>query len=246
MEPLVDALPEYEILVPDLPGFGETPPLRGELGERTPHDAEAYAGVVEQLRNGLDLGPNDVVLGHSFGTIVLAAHLQRNVEWAAAVMLCPISDDIFRMPLLPGAAAVEAFYRTAEILPEAVGTALLRSRLATTAMNIAMGTAQDPRIRRFVAEQHQLYFGGFADRSTLLEAYRASSRHTVTEYAAGIDVPVQLITAARDQASTPEGQLRLRDALPGAQMERIRDVGHLMHYEKPAEAARAVRRFLTG
>lgn len=244
MEPLADALPEFEVLAPDLPGFGATPPLRGSFGERTPHDVDAYAEVVEQLRSGLGLGEGDVILGHSFGTIVLAAHLRRHAGWAGAVMMCPISDDIFRMPLLPGAAAVEVFYRAGGILPEAVGSAWLRSRLATTAMNIAMGTARQPRIRHFVSEQHRLYFSDFADRATLLEAYRASSRHTVTEYAKEITVPVQLIAGARDQASTPAGQLQLRDALPCARLETIRDVGHLMHYEKPAEAARAVRRFV--
>lgn len=102
MQLVVDALPEQELLVPDLPGFGASPPLPSGV-----HDADTYARVVEALARSLDLDDQDVLLGHSFGSIVAAAHtawqqsLPEGRRWAGLGLLNPISDGIFTGRLLP-------------------------------------------------------------------------------------------------------------------------------------------------
>ena len=51
---------DYEVLIPDLPGYGKTPELKK-------HDLESYA---DWLINLVDqIGPDVVVLGHSFGSL---------------------------------------------------------------------------------------------------------------------------------------------------------------------------------
>ncbi|GGE63463.1 alpha/beta fold hydrolase [Nesterenkonia cremea] len=251
MQLIVDALPGYEIFVPDLPGFGETPPLRSPRGRRLEHTVERYAEVVEALAEQLRLGAEDVVAGHSFGSIVVSAHLQRAVRrWAGAVMLAPISDDIFRRPaLLPGALGVELYYRLCQVLPGGWGDWALRSPLALAVTNLTMMVGREPDLRAYIRDQHRRHFGAYSDRKTVLEAYWASSRHTVTDYAATLDMPVLLLCGAKDQLSTVAGRRTLRQAVPGsegagAQWEILRGTGHLLHYEKPAQAGRAVERFL--
>lgn len=255
MQLIVDALPEYEVLVPDLPGFGETAPLTAPDGGRAEHTIEAYTAVVEALAGELGLGPRDVIAGHSFGSIVVAAHLaeaagQRRPQWAGAALLAPISDDIFRRAkLLPGAAGVELYYRLCRSLPGGWGDRALRSQAALAVTNLSMIVSRDPRVTGFIRDQHRRHFGRYADRRTLLEAYRASSRHTVADYAAALKLPVLLVPGARDQLSTHQGRLSLRDAIPGAdgsgaRMTVVRETGHLLHYERPAEVGRALRSFL--
>lgn len=237
---LADALADHEVLVPDLPGFGETAPISGAR-----HDLETYAAVVEGLAAALGLGAEDVLAGHSFGSLVVAAHAARTSRsWASLVLICPISDDIFTGSLLPGALSVEAFYAAARAVPEPAALRLLRSRPIIELTNLTMLTSRDARIAAYVRDQHRRHFSGFSDRRTVDEAYRASSRHTVGEFADQLDLPVLLIGAARDQLSTAEGRWRLREALPQARLEVLRGVGHLVHYEKPAPAARAIGRFL--
>ncbi|MDO5493609.1 MAG: alpha/beta hydrolase [Nesterenkonia sp.] len=236
---LVGHLDDVDVVVPDLPGFGASPPLPGS------HTVEAYAEVLEAVAAAEGFDAGDVVLGHSFGSVVVAHHAaQHRRRWSGVVLVGPISDELFAGPLLPGALATEAYYRLAASLPERAGVAVLRSRLALAVTDRAMITSRDPTVCDYIRDQHRRHFGGFADRRTVLEAYRASSRHTVTEVADRITDPVLLITGVRDPMTTPVGLGRLRGRLPQARTETLRGVGHLIHYEAPGAAAAAVRRFL--
>lgn len=245
MQLVVDALPEFEILVPDLPGFGQTPPVRTETGHRLEHTVELYAEVLRALAEQLELGAEDVLIGHSFGTTVAAAHVASGQRgWAGLALSAPVSEDVFSGTMLPGAAMVELYYRVSRLLPEPAALALLRSPAALMMTNLSMGVEKNPQIRAYVRDQHRQHFGGFSDRRTLLEAYRASSRHTVADYAPRLRLPVALLPGAKDQVSTEPGRRRLRDTVPQCYMETIRGAGHLLHYEKPAQLARALRRFI--
>ncbi len=245
MQLMVDALPEFEIFVPDLPGFNATPPVTDDAGNRVEHTLAVYSGFVGALAEALQLTEEDVLAGHSFGTIVTAAHVAETQRpWAGLVLSAPISTGVFTWPLILGAAGVEAYYEAARLLPVRAADALLRSRAVMELTNRTLGAGADLELTAYVRDQHAKHFGGYTDRQTLIEAYRASSRHTVTQHAPDLDLPVLVLPGTKDQLSTRRGLKALRGALPDARMEMIRDVGHLIHYAKPAETARAVKRFL--
>lgn len=245
MQLIVDALPDYEVLVPDLPGFGQTPPVRGASGRRVEHSVDLYAGLVARLSQQLDLGADDVLMGHSFGTTIASAHIAKHQrQWAGLVLSAPISDGVFSGPMLPGASAVELYYWLSRLLPERSANALLRSAAILGLTNLTMIVETDPAVQSYVRDQHRQFFGSYADRQTLWEAYWASSRHTVADYAQDLHLPVALLPGTQDQLSTRTGRRRLRAALPQGHMEMLRGAGHLLHYEKPAQLARAMRRFL--
>lgn len=48
----------------------------------------------------------------------------------------------------------------------------------------------------------------------------------------------------RDQLAPLAKVRALREAMPDAELVVLEDVGHLIHYERPAEAAEAIRAFL--
>ncbi|WP_281163348.1 alpha/beta fold hydrolase [Nesterenkonia alba] len=247
MQLIVDALPEFEVVVPDLPGFNATEPVRDPAtGATLPHTLSTYHRFVEAVAAHLGFTTDDVLFGHSFGTIVTAAHIASGVrDWAGLVLSAPISDPVFSGRLLPGACGVELYYALSRLLPEAGGNALLRSRFAMAVTNLTIGVDDDPLVRAFVKDQHHRYFGTYTDRQTLLQAYRASSRHTVTEVADRLNLPVLLVAGAKDQLSTRAGRAALQQRLPHARMELVRNTGHLIHYERPAQLARAMRRFIS-
>ena len=68
LERVVEALPQMRVIMPDLPGFGLSAAL-----PKDPHDVERYGRFVLELIEALQLGPDTVLLGHSFGSIV-ASH----------------------------------------------------------------------------------------------------------------------------------------------------------------------------
>src|SRR5699024_8013267 len=112
--------------------------------------------------------------------------------------------------------------------------ALLRSDAILELTNLTMIVETDPAVQQYVRDQHRQFFGSYADRQTLLEAYWASSRHTVSDYARDLHLPVALLPGTQDQLSTRTGRRRLRAELPQGHLEMIRGAGHLLHYEKPA------------
>ena len=136
------------------------------------------------------------------------------------------------------------YYWAGARLPRKLGTALLRNGVIVRVMSVSMAKTDDKRLRRFIHEQHDTYFSRFADRDVLRDAFVTSVSHDVSEYAARIAVPTLLVAADRDDITPIEAERRLARIFPDAQLVEIADVGHLIHYEKPLEAAAAITRFL--
>ena len=57
-------------------------------------------------------------------------------------------------------------------------------------------------------------------------------------------MPTLLVVGELDNIAPLEGQRHLAELLPDSELVILDGVGHLVHYEKPAEAAAAIRRFL--
>src|SRR5690606_36206148 len=237
LEPVVAHLPGIRVVMPDLPGFGETAPVPGRT-----HDLGLYA---EWLRAfSAAAAPGAVVLGHSFGSIVAAAAVAGGLATPRLILVNPIVAPALEGPKGVMTRLAILYYALGARLPRALGTALLRNPLIVRVMSMAMAKTKDPSLRRFVHDQHDTYFSRFADRDVLKDAFVASVSHDVREYAASIDVPVLLVAAQRDDITPIEAERRLVRLFPDAQLVEIAHVGHLIHYETPAEAAGAIERFL--
>lgn len=57
-------------------------------------------------------------------------------------------------------------------------------------------------------------------------------------------MPVLLIAAERDDLGSVAGQRTLAGLMPDAELHVLPGVGHLVHYEAPAEAAALITDFL--
>jgi pimeloyl-ACP methyl ester carboxylesterase len=242
LERVVAALPGRRVVMPDLPGFGASDAFRDRA-----HDIDGYARWLGEFVAAVAPADPVTLLGHSFGSIVVAAALAAGTVPASdAVLVNPIGAPALSGPKAIGTAAAVFYYWLGRALPERAGNALLRNRLIVRGMSIAMATTRDPQLRRWIHAQHDAYFSLFADRSSLLESFRASVSHDVSEYAARVRVPVLLIAAAQDQITPLADERRLATLFPDARLEVIDGVGHLIHYEKAAEAARLIEAFVAG
>lgn len=247
---IIGQLPHYAIIVPDLPGFGASTPFTGDpnavsAAAAPRHDVAGYGEVIGALRGQLGLGPETILLGHSFGTIVAATYLARHPgSFAQLVLINPICEPALEGSQAAMSRAAGAYYAAGERLPAAAGEALLRSRLVTDIMSLAMLKSRDPAMRSYVVDQHRRYFSGFTSRSTLREAYGASITATVRDVAARINEPTLLVVGEHDELGSIRAQRALARSFPRARMRVIGDVGHLIHYEKAAEAASLIEDFL--
>ncbi|WP_092919824.1 alpha/beta fold hydrolase [Agrococcus baldri] len=245
LEPVAAHLPGFRVLVPDLPGFGSSDAL--------PHATiDAYAAwlrafvAAEAPALG---GRRPAVLGHSFGSIVVAhAAAQASdgtvLEADRIILVNPIATPALAGANTFGSLLALGYYRAAAALPERAGLAVLGAPPIVRGMSVFMAKTRDKALLRWIHDQHDRYFSRYASRQSVLEAFDASIRHTVGEVAGRIAQPVQLIAADRDDITPLAHQHRLRALFPDARLAVLTGVGHLVHYEQPAQAARVIRRFL--
>ncbi|GAB3599086.1 alpha/beta fold hydrolase [Microbacterium tumbae] len=237
LEPVLAFLPDIRVISPDLPGFGETAPLPGGG-----HDLDRYAGWLIEFAGAV--APGAVILGHSFGSIVVSAAVAAGLRTPRLILVNPIGAPALEGPKGILTRLAVLYYALGARLPARFGTALLRNRMIVRAMSVTMAKTRDPELRRFIHAQHDAYFSRFADRDVLKEAFVTSVSHDVREFAPLIDVPTLLIAAQEDDITPIDAERRLATLFPDAELVEIAGVGHLIHYETPAEAAGEIRRFL--
>ncbi|QBE50120.1 alpha/beta hydrolase [Leucobacter triazinivorans] len=232
-------LPGTRMIVPDLPGFGETPAIPGRA-----HDIELYgewlsAFAAEAAPQGFAL------LGHSFGSLVVGAALASGLAPSRLVLVNPISAPALQGPQALMSRLALGYYRAAEMLPERPARALLGNPAIVRVMSEVMAKTGDPELRSWIHGQHAAYFSTFSDPSTLLQAFRASVSHTVPEFAHAFTMPTLLIAGERDDITPLFRQLELRHRVPGSRLRIIPGTGHLVHYEAVSDAAACIGDFLT-
>ena len=237
LEPVVAHLPGIRVISPDLPGFGETPPLPGVT-----HDLAAYVGWLREFVDAV--APGAVILGHSFGSIVVSAAVAEGMPTPLVILVNPIGAPALEGPRGVLTRLAIFYYWAGARLPARLGDALLRNKVIVRVMSVSMAKTKDPELRAFIHDQHDTYFSRFADRDMLRDAFVTSVSHDVSEFAERISQPTLLVAAERDDITPIEAERTLATLFPHAELVEIPDVGHLIHYETPAVAAAAIRRFL--
>ena len=237
LEPIVAHLDGVRVVIPDLPGFGESPPLA--VGR---HDIAGYAAWARDLLESV--GEDAVAAGHSFGSIVATAALAGGAPARRLVLVNPIATSALAGPRRAMTGLTVLYHRAAAALPERAGTALLRHRAITRVASMAMVTTSDRALRGWIHAEHDRYFSTFADRRVLLEAFHASVGHDVAEFADAVSVPTLLVAAERDDIAPPASQHELAGRFVDARLVMVPGTGHLAHYEAPAAVAAAIAGFL--
>lgn len=236
---LAEALPGTRMIVPDLPGFGESPAIPGRA-----HDIELYG---EWLRAfAAEAAPQGfAVLGHSFGSLVVGAAIAGGLAPSRLILVNPISAPALQGPQAALTQLAIGYYRAAELLPERAARGLLGNPAIVRVMSEVMAKTGDPELRSWIHGQHAAYFSTFSDPSTLLQAFRASVSHTVPEFADAFGMPTLLIAGERDDITPLSRQLELQHRVPDSRLRIIPGTGHLVHYEAVPDAVAFIGEFIT-
>ncbi|QGK71992.1 alpha/beta fold hydrolase [Allosaccharopolyspora coralli] len=238
LEPIVEHLPGRRIVIPDLPGFGMSTPMSGA------HDVDGYAAAVTALIDVLGSRPV-VLLGHSFGSMVAARVAARSPHLVDRLVLVnPIATPALQGPRAVLSRLTSAYYAIGKALPRRAARPWLSHRWVVAATSRAMTRTRDPRIRRFVHDNHLLYFSRFHSPALLSETFEASVSGTVVDDAPSITVPTLLVAGETDEIAPVAGQRALAGTVADARLVVVPRVGHLIHYETPAVAAHEIDAFL--
>lgn len=238
LEPVVAQMSQVRVISPDLPGFGESEALVGRE-----HTIAAYSEWLRAFVSALGLA-RFTILGHSFGSIVVATAVADGLPAERVVLVNPIAAPALSGPNGMLSRVTLLYYRLGRALPERAGRALLSNPLIVRFMSVVMLQTPDRELRRWIHDQHHRYFSRYATRDSVVEGFEASIGSDVSMVAHAVTQPTLLVGADRDPITTVAAQERLVTLFPHARLVIIPGVGHLVHYEKPRDAAAAIIDFL--
>ncbi len=235
---IAEALPEYHLIIPDLPGFGASDALPTE------HSIERYVAWLTQFMHTLGFSQAYIV-GHSFGSIVTSHFAAAQPKMVKKLILInPIGA-----PALEGdqrflTQVAILYFWLGRKLPDRAARAWISLKPATKIMSVTMRKTKDKAVRKYIDEQHYRYFSTFANPTQLAEAFRASVSHDVSQVAEQLHIPTLLIAGEKDTITSLAKQHELHQRIDGAELVVIKGVGHLTHYETPDQVAAAIQRFI--
>lgn len=229
---LADALGDVDVVVPDLPGYGASPPLA------VPHTLDNYAAEIERLRVSLGLD-RFVLAGHSLGASISLVYAAR--YGAALDGLClinPVSEATG-----PTAWLGKLYYRIGSWLPPRAARFWLCSKPAVYLADAFVIVTKDKARRRWILDMDYENYRN-ASVPAMTEAFLSYFDTGFAELAAEVDVPTLLITGTRDGIAPVDAVTALHEAIMDSELVVEPGAGHLFPAEDPARAAELLGAFL--
>ena len=237
---IAELLPEYRLIIPDLPGFGVSEALTGS------HGIGDYVEWLFQFRQIVDPEtPSSYIVGHSFGSIIVSHYASLHPSTVSKLtVINPIGAPALEgeQRLLTQLAIL--YYWLGRKLPARAARAWISLKPITKITSITMRKTKDRQIRKFIDEQHYTHFSSFANPTQLSEAFKTSVSHDVSQVAEHLTMPTLMIVGEQDVITTLSKQHKLHAKIGEAELVIIPDVGHLTHYETPSQVASAIRKFI--
>jgi pimeloyl-ACP methyl ester carboxylesterase len=227
----------YNIIIPDLPGFGRGPKLKR-------YDLDGYVEWLHRFIAAQKLAKPPLLLGHSFGSIITAAYTKKYPKTIQRLVLVnPIGAPALEGPKKVMTKLAIFYYKVGAKLPPKPADKWLSSKLIVRVMSVTMAKTNDKGLRTFIHAQHDQYFSRFHSPQSVLEGFKTSVSHNVGDFAKGIPVPTLLIAGSLDDITPLSAQYGLVKKFPQARLKVLNDVGHLTHYETPEKVAKLVQAF---
>jgi pimeloyl-ACP methyl ester carboxylesterase len=237
LEAIAAGLSKYRVLIPDLPGFGESAPLNQT------HSVKAYSDWLHNFGDALGLVNEVHLMGHSFGSLVVGYYATQHKP-KSVTLVNPVSTPALEGPQAALTNLTKIYYLVATYAPKFAGEWLLRNKIAVMVMSIVMAKTHNKQLRRWIHNQHLSNFSDFASVKVAVEGYDASISTDLSKLATEITAPVLVVAATLDDITDIESQRRVSGLYQKLTYREIEGVGHLVHYEAPEQASAFISQFL--
>ena len=200
-------IPGYRVVAPDLPNFGLSDALPGEIS------IEAYAEALAAFIVAMDLG-GAVAVGHSLGGSVCLALAARHGELLGGLVLVDSSSPKGLVTPESNYPAIEAMRRD-------------RSFLSAALKAVVPGLRDEGLFALLVDEAMKMAGPAWIGNA------RALSRFDVSADLAAWTKPVLVLWGGRDALVTEAMARETKEAFRDARLEIIAEVGHSVIVEDP-------------
>lgn len=236
---LVPLLEDFHLVIPDLPGFGESP---------LPHDKltlRELGSLLVDFVEELNLH-RPILVGHSMGSLVVAEAVRHSPATFSdkLVLASPVPSSVGLADIRKiGNIFSQLYYSASHRLP-VLGKHLATSTKLTRFSTALIMTAKDKALRKAIHGHHFRNLEFISSIGWYSRLYREINRTGINRYRSAL-VPFDILVISGDKdAVTPIKHQRKSASKIGANLSVIPKVGHLAHYEKPRDMARAIISFL--
>lgn len=206
---------DYQVLTPDLPGFGGTQKPDGAW------DLDGYARFVKALLGKLELGQPYAVVAHSNGGALAIRALSLGTLKASKLVLLAASG------VRTNSAAKRFFFKVVAKLGNAATFWLPESRRRALRKSLYGAAGSD-----------MLAVPGMED------TFKKTVRQDVQADAVAVKVPTLLVYAADDKAVPVADGRQYRSLIKGSRLDIIEGAEHFVHHDQPQQVAKLIKGFL--
>jgi pimeloyl-ACP methyl ester carboxylesterase len=229
---MVHHFSDYRLVLPDLPGYGESEPLA------TRHSLKEYAFWLDDFVKRLELS-DFVAWGHSYGGSIALIHAVEGDE-KPSILVSVSPAAIRRGPLMW---MTTGYYRIGLFLPEPYRKRWLTSRtIDHITARLLFQTDDETQFEKFVKRRGRDLPTFIPD--VITDAYLSSLGTDLEDYASRLTTPVLVIAGAKDIIVPLQRLRRLVSLMSNGVLEVMHDQGHLAPLERPSATARITNRFL--
>lgn len=240
---IIPMLTDFRIIVPDLPGFGES-----KLG-LDKFTIDELAKRLNRFVRELNLPVPPFIVGHSMGGLVVASMLAQAPELynEKAVLVSPVATKV---NYLDSRKVGELLGRLQFFLGKTVpgaGPKLVKSRLISRISTAIILTANQPKLKQQIRDHHFKNLDYISSIDFYYQLHVNINKKGAIDYAPHLNkkFKVLIITGDKDNVTPLATEKKLAAALKDSTLHIIKGVGHLLHYERPTEVAAAIHAFLT-
>lgn len=237
---IISELPNYHIIVPDLPGFGET---KLGIDEFTIDD---IARRVNQFVRDLNHGTKLYLVSHSMGGLVAASMLADapDLYEKKTVFVSPVATKVNYLDSRKiGELLGRLQFFVGKTVPKA-GPKLVKSRLLSRIATSIILTASDRELKKTINAHHFKNLDYISSIDFYYQLHKDINKKGAIDYADSLkQFKLLLITGDKDNVTPFSTEKKLQKAT-NADMHVIKGVGHLLHYEEPTKVAAAIDAYL--
>ncbi|MES2876455.1 MAG: alpha/beta hydrolase [Patescibacteria group bacterium] len=239
---IIPELDRFHIIVPDLPGFGQS---KLGLEEFT---IDELARTVNTFVRELKLSTPPFLISHSMGGLVAASMLAQSPELfdEKTVFVSPVATKVNYLDARKiGEFLGRLQFYLGKTVPGA-GPRLVKSRLISRISTAIILTANQPKLKKQIREHHFRNLDYISSIDFYYQLHVNINKKGAVDYADQLNQKFTALVVAGDKDNvTPLAtEKKLVGALKHSKLHVIKDVGHLLHYERPKEVAAAIDVFL--
>lgn len=208
----------FRVIVPDLPGFGQTPP------PPSPWDMYQYTEFVHEFVQSLGL-KNFTLAGHSFGGRIAIIYGTKHKEDVAALILCDAAGVIRRHTV-----------RTRIFL--------ITTKIGNIIFAIPLLHFLKPVVRnlwyKFTRERDYYKTDG-----VMRETFKKVIEENLRRYVRHITLPTLILWGENDSATPLADAYIIQKEITGSHLHVFPERGHAINLEAPHEVAQVMTEFIT-